>query len=273
MADDFFSRLPDHLSVSDIKVHGTALPASSLSPSLHRRKSGAEEYNVFYNGSLPLTFMVHHTTTPSAAASDSISDAAETEQHIVPLFAATDGAKMWLTHITPIGHVTAAGTLKARSGFNGYNHVGAGGIKLLGNSDPVATWADTTTWLNGRTEAEGFQPYDYVHTMADTGTFIGHSLVNNVHDASGWGFNAQFAMEGINHVSSFASGRGNGTNFDRRSRQIGRETSIGVLALILRTAEYWQSACPVRGVKSLYVGGSGPSLMGWSLVSLSLLFT
>ncbi|KAH7395541.1 hypothetical protein BKA64DRAFT_754334 [Cadophora sp. MPI-SDFR-AT-0126] len=190
--DDILSRLPDHLEVSNIKLNGVILPPDPSSPSLHRRKSGAKEYHVYYNGSLPLTFMVHHKSLSLKENENAV--------HIVPLFAATDGARMWLAHIKPIPQ-TASGTLKARSGYNGYNHVGAGGINLLGNSDPIATWDDTTAWLNAHTEAGGMRPYDYVLRMANLGTFLGHSLRDNVHDTAGnaWGYNGQFGMQGEYH--------------------------------------------------------------------------
>ncbi|KAG4432325.1 hypothetical protein IFR05_012204 [Cadophora sp. M221] len=221
VADEFFTLLPDHLEISNIKINGAALPPNPNSPSLHHRKSGAKEYSVHYNGSLPLTFMVHHRTetqTPALGLGLNESDT-EVSSNTVPLFAATDGLKMWLTHIAPIpepptintnahmytetgtGTGTQTGKLTPRSGYNGYNHVGAGGIKLLGNSDPVATWADTTAWLNGNTEPGGARPYDFVLAMANTGTFLGHSLRANVHDIKGetWGYNAQFGMEGEWH--------------------------------------------------------------------------
>ncbi|PBP21118.1 hypothetical protein BUE80_DR008005 [Diplocarpon rosae] len=195
--DDFFSRLPDHLSISNIKIQGTSLPVSPRSRSIHlqRRNAGADEINVFYNGSLPLTFMVHRQTRSTN----------ETEQHSVPMFAATDGSRMWLTHVRPLAHLTITsdtGIVEARSGYDGYNHVGAGGIKLLGNSDPVATWNDTTAWLNTATEDGGYSPFDYVSAMANVGTVVGHSLISNVHDERGWGYNAQFAMEGYDHAFS-----------------------------------------------------------------------
>ncbi|EKD17662.1 uncharacterized protein L3040_003543 [Drepanopeziza brunnea f. sp. 'multigermtubi'] len=206
-ADDFFSHLPDSLAISNIKIQGTALPASSTARSLHRRKSGAEEFCVFYNGSLPLTFMVHHQVkTPTSAATDAVADAAAAtvaDQHFIPLFVATDGSKMLLTHVAPISQLApapGAGTLKARSGFDEYNHVGAGGIKLLANSDPVASWADVMNWLNSRTENGGTTPYQSVYSIAAFGNYLGHSLVNTVHDGkSAWGYNAQFAMEGFDH--------------------------------------------------------------------------
>lgn len=201
-ADDFFSHLPDTLSISNIKIQGKPLPASPSARSLHRRKSGAQVYNVFYNGSLPLTFMVHRSTSASVPASASADDD-QTEQHFVPLFAATDGAKMWLTHVAPISHVASApgfGALEARDGYDEYNHVGAGGIKLLANSDPVATWDDVMNWLNSRTEDGGTTPFQYVSTMASFGTYVGHSFVHSVHGVDGWGYNAQFAMEGYDHV-------------------------------------------------------------------------
>ncbi|CAL3968991.1 unnamed protein product [Diplocarpon coronariae] len=195
--DDFFSRLPDHLSISNIKIQGTTLAISPRSRSVHLRRRNAGDYdiNVFYNGSLPLTFMVHHQTQSMN----------ETEQHSVPMFAATDGSRMWLTHVKTLEHLvvtSGAERLQARSGYNGYIHVGAGGIKLLGNSDPVATWDDTTTWLNSPTEDGGFSPFDYVSAMASVGTFVGHSLVSNVHDNRGTSYNAQFAMEGYDHAFS-----------------------------------------------------------------------
>ena len=142
--------------------------------------------------------MVHHK---SLSVNENDNDG-----HSVPLFAATDGAQMWLTHIRPIPQ-PASGYLKARSGYNGYNHVGAGGIRLLGHSDPIATWDDTLGWLNGHTEAGGLRPYDYLLAMANLGTFLGHSLRNNVHDTAGnaWGYNGQFGIQGEYHVSLFLS--------------------------------------------------------------------
>ena len=138
--------------------------------------------------------MVHHKTV-SVNENENVG-------HSVPLFAATDGARMWLTHIKPIPQ-PASGSLKARSGYNGYNHVGAGGIRLLGNSDPIATWDDTLGWLNGHTEVGRLRPYDYLLAMANLGTYLGHSLRNNVHDTEGnaWGYNGQFGMQGVYHVS------------------------------------------------------------------------
>ncbi|KAL5323600.1 hypothetical protein ACEPPN_008139 [Leptodophora sp. 'Broadleaf-Isolate-01'] len=111
-ADEFFTLLPDHLEISNIKINGAAVPPNPSSPSLHRRKTGAKEYSVYYNGSLPLTFIVRHKT-PAVNESD-------TQTDTVPLFAATDGSKMWLTHIKPIPQ-TSAGTqtLNSRSGYNG----------------------------------------------------------------------------------------------------------------------------------------------------------
>lgn len=97
--------------------------------------------------------------------------------------------------------------ISQRSGYNGYNHVGAGGIRLLGHSDPIATWDDTLGWLNGHTEAGGLRPYDYLLAMANLGTFLCHSLRNNVHDTAGnaWGYNGQFGMQGEYHVRLFLS--------------------------------------------------------------------
>ncbi|KAK0101720.1 hypothetical protein ONS95_006875 [Cadophora gregata] len=204
--DDFFALLPDHLEVSNIKLNGAVLPPDPSSLSLHRRKSGAKEYSVYYKGSLPLTFMVHHKSHSLNENENEIEN--DNNAHTVPLFAATDGTKMWLTHIKPIttpqpssSSSPGSSTLKARSGYNGYNHIGAGGIRLLGNSDPIATWDDTIAWLNSRTESGGARPYDYVLNMANMGTFVGHSLRSNVHDLKGsaWGFNGQFGMQGEYH--------------------------------------------------------------------------
>lgn len=109
---------------------------------------------------------------------------------------------MVLSHIVPIPS-SPSSSFRKRSGISPYNHVGAGGLKLLVNSDPVATWDDTTFWLNNYNEGPNIRPYDWVLTMAQRGIYVGHSFVNDVHDSTGWGYNGQWGMEREYHVSCF----------------------------------------------------------------------
>ncbi|KAL2072045.1 hypothetical protein VTL71DRAFT_11388 [Oculimacula yallundae] len=210
--DEFFSLLPDHLSISSIRINGAALPASLESRSLHRRKETEEEYRVFYDGALPLTFMVHHEMKMGGSGGSESRSESESEinreelndtiNHTIPLFAATDGTTLYLAHIQPIPVPPNTSPIHPRSGYNGYNHIGTGGILLLGNSDPVSTWSETMSWLNGRTEANGLRPYDYLLATASAGDFLGHSFVENVRvDGKGEkGFNGQWGMVGEVHV-------------------------------------------------------------------------
>ena len=180
---------------------------------------------MWYNGSLPLTFVVHHQLGKvvgdegeSEIGQESEGEGVGEGERTVPLFAATDGSQMFLTHIQPIPQASPnpenssnsnspidshlpSPELNTRSGWNGYNHVGAGGIKLLCNSDPVATWSDVFAWLNSNTEPGGSRPYDALLGMASQGGYLGHSLLRDVHDAAGKGFNGQFGMVGVAHVS------------------------------------------------------------------------
>lgn len=60
------------------------------------------------------------------------------------------------------------------------------------------------SWLT-TPDPVGRRPYDALFAIANSGTFLGHSLVSNVHDKAGqaWGYNGQFGMVGEVSVSSF----------------------------------------------------------------------
>ncbi|CZT01702.1 uncharacterized protein RCO7_01922 [Rhynchosporium graminicola] len=97
----------------------------------------------------------------------------------------TDGSQIVLTDIQPVPPTTSPSppsyaTLHARSGYNGYNHVVAGGLLLLGNSDPISTWSETMSWLNAYREQSGIRPYGCLYAISTLGNFIGHSLKENV---------------------------------------------------------------------------------------------
>ncbi|KUJ10786.1 uncharacterized protein LY89DRAFT_739776 [Mollisia scopiformis] len=186
--DAILSRIPAHIPISNVKLNKSPMP-------VRRAKRNAEEFNVFYNGSLPLTFIIHHqlnSTRRSSAPKE------------IPLFAATDGQNMYLTHITPFNSTPAASSLAKRSGFDGFNYVGTGGLKLQTMSDPVSQWTDVWNWMNTPTEAGNQTPYDVVLDQAQTAGWLGHSFLTFVHDSqTGKGDNGQWAMEG--EVGSFGT--------------------------------------------------------------------
>ncbi|KAF8860732.1 hypothetical protein BDZ45DRAFT_724448 [Acephala macrosclerotiorum] len=189
--DDFLSRIPDHIPISNVKFNNAPLPAS-------RQKRNADEYNVFYNGSLPLTFIMHHPITSTAAGIKG-RDTPET----LPMFAATDGTKLYLTHIIPLNTSTASSfgipttPISSRSGYNGYNYIGTGGLKIQSNSDPVATWGDVMSWLDAPSEINGWSPFQIIMNFAFVSSWIGHSFMTFVHDkGTGKGYNGQFVIEG-----------------------------------------------------------------------------
>lgn len=188
--DDFLSRIPVHIPISNVKLNNAPLSTS-------RQKRDADEYNVFYNGSLPLTFIMHHPVN-STAAGITNRDTPET----LPMFAATDGTKLYLTHIIPLNFSTAAAldlslNKEKRSGYNGYNYIGTGGLKIQSNSDPVAAWGDVISWLDAPSEINGWSPFQIFMDFAFVSSWIGHSFMTFIHDkGTGKGYNGQFVIEG-----------------------------------------------------------------------------
>jgi hypothetical protein len=199
-ANTILSSLPPHLEISNVKLSNSPLNLDKNGRKLLRRD--AEEYNVFYNGSLPLTFMLHHPVATSRKALGK-SEVSESDQHI-PLFIATDGSKLYLTHIEDLNSTSSDLPLNSRSGYNGYDKVGMGGLKIESNSDPVTTWDQVLNWLEAPTEGGNYlKPYDSFLAGGNYGMFVGHSFVQDAHNMNtGWMYNGQWAMEGETNVSS-----------------------------------------------------------------------
>jgi hypothetical protein len=182
-ADNVFSRIPDTIKITDVKILGDPIIANATSSSLRRRQlhEDDEPIHVNYNGSLPLTFVMHH-------------ELGNSNGDTVPLFVATDGSGMQIYHIEPVdevaGHENGTQTLRTRNGFNGYNHIGTGGIKLQGNSDPIAYWDDVQNWLNRYSNYGTL--YDIV-AQSKSSIWMGHALS---HEKAGGKYDGQFIIEG-----------------------------------------------------------------------------
>lgn len=182
-ADEFLARIPQAVKITDIKILGDPIIANASSPSLRRRQldEDDEPIHVNYNGSLPLTFVMHH-------------EVGNDNGDIVPLFIATDGSRMQIYHVEPVnatsGHDNEGQALRTRNGFNGYNHIGTGGIKLQGNSDPVAYWDDVQDWLN-RYSSHGTL-YDIV-AETKSSIWMGHAFS---YEKAAGKYDGQFIIEG-----------------------------------------------------------------------------
>lgn len=166
--DSILSLIP--AEISNVKLHGEPM-ANLTSMNVRKRQAGNENnIDVDYNGPLPLTFIVHHEINGSDA--------------VVPIFHATDGRWAQIHHIMPVNN-----TLGKRNGFNGYNHIGAGGLKVQANSDPVAYWDDVMNWLyyGGSDEP----PMSVILGYEKTSYMIGHAFETNV---NGY-LDGQFAFE------------------------------------------------------------------------------
>lgn len=81
--------------------------------------------NVYYNGNLRLTSILHHDTENSLSTAT------------ISLHIATDGQAFSVHHIE---EAPSNSTVFPRDGINGYDHIGVGELKFLCNSDAIAYW-------------------------------------------------------------------------------------------------------------------------------------
>lgn len=180
--DSVLGRIPDTIKITDVKLLGDPIIANASSSSLLRRQlhEDDEPIHVDYNGSLPLTFVLHHDLGNDTG--------------IVPIFVATDGSGAQIYHIEPINTTDISSnttqSLKARNGFNGYTHIGTGGIKLQANSDPVANWNDVGNWLNKYSTTGPL--YEIVDLTKIT-IWMGHAFAYSKADGR---LDGQFIIEG-----------------------------------------------------------------------------
>lgn len=84
--DALLSKIP--ATISDVKVHGE--PVTGLtSVNIRKRQSVTEDpIDVYYNGTLPLTFIIHHEVPHLNTT--------------IPIFHATDGNRAQIAHIRPV---------------------------------------------------------------------------------------------------------------------------------------------------------------------------
>lgn len=171
--EELFALIPDHIEISNVKLHGQPVEAAAISRMRKRdlESTTQDPVSVLYNGSLPLTFLLHQPINGSNTT--------------VPIFHATDGSHAQIHHIIPLNQTG----LHRRVGFNGYTHIGAGGLKVQSNSDTTAAWNDVMTWLNyggGNTP-----PMSIILDMEKESYMMGHAFTTKV-----GGFkDGQFAME------------------------------------------------------------------------------
>lgn len=179
--DSVLARIPESVKITDVKVYGEPVIANSTSSSLSRRELHRDDdpIHVNYNGSLPLTFIMHH-------------DLGNDNNNTVPISIATDGSRMQIYHVEPVApspNDTHA-AVQARNGMNGYNHIGTGGVKLQGNSDPVAYWNDVQNWLNR------YSNYGVLYDLVDylkTSIWMGHAFA---YQKAAGKYDGQFIIEG-----------------------------------------------------------------------------
>ncbi|RMJ21078.1 hypothetical protein PHISP_08051 [Aspergillus sp. HF37] len=195
--DNFLAKIPDHVELSDVRLHGDPLNDTHLSTSLTKRNTLADDsIKVYYNGTMPLTFLSRNTRKYEFAV----------------LFA-TNGSHAEIGHIAPINSSleTRGNSIGDKSGFN---HIGVGGVKVQVRSQfspmthtQVEAFMDGTP--NGHDNAinglESFWAAEKQSSMA------GFSFKKWLKRPGGSKTSGQFAMEA--EVNGFGSNWENNWNW------------------------------------------------------------
>jgi hypothetical protein len=156
------ANIQNSVKITDIKVNGQRTGKNSR---IRRREDSKYEppIDVFYNGTLPLTFILHHDMGIISNSSTGY----------LPLFVATNGSHHSVYHIEPINQTSVARRDGSMTLDTGSTHWSKGGLKIeTGPDSPLTTYDDFQNWSN---LANGGPGAAFVRA-AKISPFVGFSL-------------------------------------------------------------------------------------------------
>jgi hypothetical protein len=177
-ADLILAPFQDDVKITDVKVMGENIGWVGSNTILARRTQNHAPINVFYNGTLPLTFIWHHDLSTVSNSTGTI-----------PLRIATDGTNFAIQHIKKINNTD----LQRRTGLpDTTNHLGVGGVKIEAQpNNAVSTYQDVVNWLGG--DSIGTPAY-YLYYHTRISNWVGFAFDDWVIDVTGGRTDGQWLM-------------------------------------------------------------------------------